>query len=66
MFSQIINLLKLRIGVVMMLTALVAMAVTPGQPASALEMAVLAFAILAAPAVPVPSTSTSKWNSTGA
>jgi len=48
MFSQIINLLKLRIGVVMMLTALVAMAVTPGQPASALDMAVLAFAILAA------------------
>ena len=43
MFSQIINLLKLRIGVVMMLTALVAMAVTPGQPASALDMAVLAF-----------------------
>ena len=48
MFGQIINLLKLRIGVVMMVTALVAMVVTPGPPASLLEMLVLAFAILAA------------------
>ena len=48
MFSQLINLLKLRIGVVMMVTALVAMVVTPGPPASLLEMLVLAFAILAA------------------
>ena len=46
MFSQLINLLKLRIGVVMMVTALVAMVVTPGPPASLLEMLVLAFAIL--------------------
>ena len=48
MFGQIINLLKLRIGVVMMVTALVAMVVTPGPPASLLEMLVLAFAIMAA------------------
>ena len=48
MISQLTNLLKLRIGVVMMLTALVAMAVTPGPQASVLEMLVLAFAILAA------------------
>jgi protoheme IX farnesyltransferase len=46
MFSQLINLLKLRIGVVMMVTALVAMVVTPGPPASLTEMLVLAFAIL--------------------
>ena len=48
MFGQVINLLKLRIGVVMMVTALVAMVVTPGPPASLLEMLVLAFAIMAA------------------
>ena len=48
MFGQIINLLKLRIGVVMMVTALVAMVVTPGPPASLLETLVLAFAIMAA------------------
>ena len=48
MMSQIVDLLKLRIGVVMMLTALVAMAITPGPAATPLEMAVLAFAILAA------------------
>jgi protoheme IX farnesyltransferase len=48
MISQLTNLLKLRIGVVMMLTALVAMAVTPGPQPSVLEVLVLAFAILAA------------------
>jgi len=48
LFSQLTNLLKLRIGVVMMLTALVAMAVTPGQQPGALGTLVLAFAILAA------------------
>ena len=37
MFSQLSNLLKLRIGVIMMLTALVAMVVTPGQQPGALE-----------------------------
>ncbi len=46
MFSQISNLLKLRIGVVMMLTALVAMVVTPGPQPSSLEILVLAFAVL--------------------
>ncbi|MCP4470951.1 MAG: protoheme IX farnesyltransferase [Gammaproteobacteria bacterium] len=46
MFSQISNLLKLRIGVVMMLTALVAMVITPGPRPSALEILVLAFAVL--------------------
>jgi protoheme IX farnesyltransferase len=46
MFSQISNLLKLRIGVVMMLTALVAMMVTPGQQPSGFEILVLAFAVL--------------------
>jgi len=46
MFSQISNLLKLRIGVVMMLTALVAMVITPGPQPSALEILVLAFAVL--------------------
>jgi protoheme IX farnesyltransferase len=48
MIGQLTNLLKLRIGVVMMLTALVAMAVTPGPQPSVLEVLVLAFAILAA------------------
>ena len=48
MFGQLVNLLKLRIGVVMMATALVAMAVTPGPAASLLEILVLAFAILVA------------------
>jgi len=46
MFSQITNLLKLRIGVVMMLTALVAMVITPGPQPGGLEMLVLAFAVL--------------------
>jgi protoheme IX farnesyltransferase len=46
MFKQIVNLLKLRIGVIMMLTALVAMAVTPGQALDGLQVLVLAFAVL--------------------
>ena len=46
MFSQVTNLLKLRIGVVMMLTALVAMMVTPGPQPDAFEALVLAFAVL--------------------
>jgi len=46
LFSQLVNLLKLRIGVVMMLTALVAMVATPGPRASAFEALVLAFAVL--------------------
>ena len=46
MFKQIVNLLKLRIGVIMMLTALVAMAVTPGQALDSMQIMVLAFAVL--------------------
>jgi len=46
MFKQISNLLKLRIGVVMMLTALVAMVVTPGQALDNVQILVLAFAVL--------------------
>lgn len=46
MFAQITNLLKLRIGVIMMLTALVAMMITPGREPSLFEMAVLCFAVL--------------------
>lgn len=46
MFSQISNLLKLRIGVIMMLTALAAMVVTPGQQLGGFEAFVLAFAVL--------------------
>jgi protoheme IX farnesyltransferase len=46
MFKQISNLLKLRIGVIMMLTALVAMVVTPGQALDGLQILVLAFAVL--------------------
>jgi protoheme IX farnesyltransferase len=46
LFSQVVNVLKLRIGVVMMLTALVAMVVTPGPQPGAFEVLVLAFAVL--------------------
>ena len=46
MFKQISNLLKLRIGVIMMLTALAAMVVTPGPALDGLQVLVLAFAVL--------------------
>jgi len=46
MLSQISNLLKLRIGVIMMFTALAAMVVTPGQQPDGFETLVLAFAVL--------------------
>ena len=46
MFSQITNLLKLRIGFIMMLTALVAMLITPGPRPTVIEILVLAFAVL--------------------
>lgn len=46
MFAQLSNLLKLRIGVIMMLTALVAMAITPGRETSLFEMLVLSLAVL--------------------
>jgi protoheme IX farnesyltransferase len=45
-FKQITNFLKLRIGVIMMLTALVAMLVTPGQALDGVQIMVLAFAVL--------------------
>ena len=47
-FSEVSNLLKLRIGVIMMLTALVAMLVTPGPTPGALDVLVLCFGILLA------------------
>lgn len=46
MFGQLSNLLKLRIGVIMMLTALVAMVVTPGQQPGVIQIVVLALAVL--------------------
>ena len=46
MFKQLVNLMKLRIGVIMMLTALVAMVVTPGQALGGMQVLVLAFAVL--------------------
>lgn len=48
MLKQISSLLKLRIGVVMMFTALAAMVVTPGQSLNGMEVLVLAFAVLTA------------------
>jgi len=45
-FKQLTNLLKLRIGVIMMLTALVAMVVTPGEALSGVQILVLCFAVL--------------------
>ena len=46
MLKQMINLLKLRIGIIMMFTALVAMMITPGQALSGVEILVLALAVL--------------------
>lgn len=46
MFKQISSVLKLRIGIIMMFTALAAMVVTPGRPLNGLEVLVLAFAVL--------------------
>ncbi len=48
MFKEISSLLKLRIGFIMMLTALAAMVITPGQSLNAVEVLVLAFGVLAA------------------
>ncbi len=48
MFSQISSLLKLRIGFIMMLTALATMVVTPGPRPGGFETLVLAFAVLIA------------------
>ena len=46
MVKQLVSLFKLRIGVVMMFTALVAMAITPGRSLDGFEMLVLALAVL--------------------
>jgi protoheme IX farnesyltransferase len=48
MFSQIVDVLKLRIGVVMSFTAVVAMMVTPGPSATMTEAIVLTLAVLVA------------------
>ncbi len=50
MVKQLVNLFKLRIGFIMMLTAMVAMAATPGPQVTLLEIAVLALAVLVASA----------------
>ncbi|MCW8905778.1 MAG: heme o synthase [Sedimenticola sp.] len=50
MIKQLVNLFKLRIGFIMMLTALVAMAATPGRSVTLAEIAVLAIAVLVAAA----------------
>jgi len=46
MFKQLTSLLKLRIGIIMMFTALAAMVVTPGERPDGFETFVLAFAVL--------------------
>ncbi len=46
LLAQLANLLKLRIGVIMTLTALVAMLITPGPTPGAFAIAVLCFAVL--------------------
>jgi protoheme IX farnesyltransferase len=48
MVKQLSNLFKLRIGVIMALTAVVALIVTPGQPVQIWEAAVLAITVLIA------------------
>ena len=48
MLKQVINLLKLRIGIIMMFTALAAMVATPGQALTGMQILVLAFAVLTA------------------
>ena len=48
MVKQLVNIFKIRIGVIMTITAVVAMAVTPGEAVSVWQVAVLALAILMA------------------
>ena len=50
MLRQLVSLFKFRIGVMMMITALVAMMVTPGRDLSGWEILVLALAVLASAA----------------
>ncbi len=46
MFGQLVNVFKIRIGVMMSITALVALMVTPGRPAGTWEAAILTLAVL--------------------
>ncbi len=48
MVKQLINLFKLRIGIIMSVTAVVAMAITPGQPVAGWEVVILALTVLIA------------------
>ena len=48
LFNQLSNLFKLRIGVIMTITALVALVVTPGPPITLWEASILAIAVLLA------------------
>lgn len=48
MVKQLINLFKLRIGIIMSITALVALIVTPGQPVQPWEALLLTMAVLLA------------------
>ncbi len=48
MINQLINLFKLRIGVIMAITALVALIITPGQSVSVWQAALLAVTVLMA------------------
>lgn len=50
MFKLLMDLFKVRIGVMMSVTAVVALMVSPGRPATALDVAVLALAVLFASA----------------
>ena len=48
MVKLLTNLFKLRIGVIMAITALVSLVVTPGQPVPVWQAAVLTIAVLLA------------------
>ncbi len=48
MINQLINLFKLRIGVIMAITALVALIITPGQSVGVMQAALLAVTVLIA------------------
>ncbi|MCB1668137.1 MAG: heme o synthase [Pseudomonadales bacterium] len=50
MFAQLVDIFKLRIGVLMAITALAGFAVTPGKSLSSLEVLVLALSVLGASA----------------
>jgi heme O synthase-like polyprenyltransferase len=50
MINQLVDLFKLRIGIIMAITALVAMIVTPGQMTSIWDAVILSLAVLLASA----------------